>query len=722
MLFLRNILFLFCFLLVGFHSSANSFLLDSLLEKVEDISLEQDSSDLTSLYVEIGDQYLLDDNYSKALEYFELGLDQSDAQKNEKVFVKLLSGAGKANKRLTNYEVSLDYFHRIIEGKDFSLDYAAKADAHNNIGYIFKSLGEYQKAYQSLLDALHFHDLAKDSSGIGQDYYALGSIFFYQKRFNQSLTYYQKAKTIFTAIDDKRLIYKSYAAIGYNYSKLNQLDKSYEYGFQAYEMAQNLDYKLGMAYSRGNLAEVHLMKNELKLAEKMFLEALQLKMEINDNWGVIGAHLSLMNAYLVSDSPDKAIPHLDVAHKIAKEIGSKTRLIEIYQGYERTYEAMNDYPEAYSFLKKYTVLRDSVLNEKTLEEMGLAKKRFELEKKESEIALLTFQNNNLEQRKKIQQLQTYLILFLAFVLFISFWFVKSRLNLQKKTNQLLEEKNEEIEHQNAALHETQSQLVEVNVLLEQNNAILGSKNEEIAIKNKQLENSNEDLENFAYVASHDLKEPLRMINSYTALLKRRYNDMFDETGQEFMFFVTDAAKRMNVLLDDLLNYSRVGKSGTMDNIIDVNDVLLIVRSNLSKRLEEEKGIIQINKENMPSIISNHTQMVQLFQNIVSNALKFRGERDPLVTIDCSVKDGKNIFSIKDNGIGIAPEHQERVFEMFKRLHTRDEYEGTGIGLSTCKKIVVKHGGDIWLESEHGVGTTFYFSIPVKSDVPAPVMN
>ena len=396
--------------------------------------------------------------------------------------------------------------------------------------------------------------------------------------------------------------------------------------------------------------------------------------------------------------------------------------MEAYQAFEKIHESLNQYSEAHAYLRKYTELRDSVLSDKTVEEMGQAKKRFEIEKKESEIALLKSQNNILEQRKKIQQLQTYMILFFVFVLLVFIWFVKSRLNLQKKTNLLLEEKNEKIEYQNAALHETQKQLLNVNILLEQNNSVLGLKNEEIAIKNKQLENSNEDLENFAYVASHDLKEPLRMINSYTMLLKRRYNDMLDETGQEFMFFVTDAAKRMNVLLDDLLNYSRVGKSGAMDSMVDVNDVLLIVRSNLSKSLEEENGEIQINQNNIPTILSNHTQLVQLFQNIISNALKFRGERDPIVKVDCELKAGQHVFSVKDNGIGIAPEHQDRVFEMFKRLHTRDEYEGTGIGLSTCKKIVQKHNGELWLESEYGVGATFYFSIPVKTEAPQPVLN
>jgi len=503
---------------------------------------------------------------------------------------------------------------------------------------------------------------------------------------------------------------------------MGEYDKSKEYGIHALEMAKALDYELGVGYSLGNVAHVHLAQGRMKLAKTMLLESNKIKAKLNDKWGTIGGHLGLTKVYLKCKMPDKALPHAQSALDLSKTIGSRTRIMEAYQAFEKIHEALNQYPEAHTYLRKYTELRDSVINDKTVEEMGQAKKRFEIEKKESEIALLKSQNNILEQRKEIQQLQSYLMLFFVFVLLISIWFVKSRLNLQKKTNLLLEEKNEKIEYQNAALHETQKQLLEVNILLEENNSILGSKNEEIAVKNKQLENSNEDLENFAYVASHDLKEPLRMINSYTTLLKRRYNSVLDETGQEFMFFVTDAAKRMNVLLDDLLNYSKVGKNGSMDNMIDVNDVLLIVQSNLSKRLEDENGTIQIQKDNIPTILSNHTQMVQLFQNIISNALKFRGKRDPVVIVDCKVKEGQHIFSVKDNGIGIALEHQERVFEMFKRLHTRDEYEGTGIGLSTCKKIVQKHGGEIWLESEHGVGTTFYFSIPVRTEVPELSLN
>ena len=700
---------------------SNADTLDSLLAETKSISSNNTSSNLSTLHLEIGNEYFINDDYSKALEHFKTGLDIPNVKQDDS-YIQLLSGIGRANERLNNYDIALEYFAKVIDSKEGIATHSELANAHQHIGTIYKALGDYQKAYQSVLDALHFHTLEKDSSGIGRDYYAIGSIFFYQGRFEQSLENYKKAQEIYFAIDDKRLIYASYAAIGSAYIELGDYEKSYEYGSESLKMAKELDYQLGMAYSLGNLGHVHLVQGNMKLAKTMLQESLNIKSKLNDKWGMIGGNLGLADVYLKCKMSNKAIPHAEAALDLAQTIGSRTRMMEAYQAFEKIYEAQNQFPEAHAYLRKYTELRDSVLNDKTVEEMGQAKKRFEIEKKESEIALLKSQNNIFEQKEKIQQLQTYLMLFFVFVLLISIWFVKSRLNLQKKTNLLLEEKNEKIEYQNAALHETQKQLLEVNILLENNNLILGSKNEEIALKNKQLENSNEDLENFAYVASHDLKEPLRMINSYTALLKRRYNSVLDETGQEFMFFVTDAAKRMNVLLDDLLNYSRVGKNGTMDNMTNVNDVLLIVQSNLSRRLEEENGVIHIQKDNIPTILSNHTQLVQLFQNIISNALKFRGERDPVVLVDCKIKNGQHIFSVKDNGIGIAPEHQERVFEMFKRLHTRDEYEGTGIGLSTCKKIVQKHGGEIWLESEHGVGTTFFFSIPVRTQVPEPMLN
>ena len=229
--------------------------------------------------------------------------------------------------------------------------------------------------------------------------------------------------------------------------------------------------------------------------------------------------------------------------------------------------------------------------------------------------------------------------------------------------------------------------------------------------NKQLEHSNEDLQQFAYVASHDLKEPLRMINSYTKLIEKRYNHLLDDTGKEFMYFVIDAVKRMETLLDDLLDFSKAGTQEAPKEAISIESVMALVEANLRHRFELLNAKMIVKNENFPSVRVHRTQLLQLLQNLLSNGVKFKGDRDPVVIVSSEKKENGYVISVKDNGIGIADENKKKVFEMFKRLHTRDEYEGTGIGLATCKRIVSSWGGDIWVESEVGQGSTFFFSIP-----------
>ena len=203
-------------------------------------------------------------------------------------------------------------------------------------------------------------------------------------------------------------------------------------------------------------------------------------------------------------------------------------------------------------------------------------------------------------------------------------------------------------------------------------------------------------------------------------MERKYNDQLDENGKEFMHFIVDAVDRMKTLLDDLLDYSRSGKQELPDTLISVADMMIVVSSNLAKQIEDNKGSLIVRSENLPSILAHKSQLMQLLQNLVSNGMKFRGERDPIIIVDCQKKKDLFIFSVKDNGIGISKNNQEKVFEMFRRLHTKEEYAGTGIGLATCKKIVSNMGGDIWVESEEGVGSTFFFAVPCPAEVVVSV--
>ncbi len=232
----------------------------------------------------------------------------------------------------------------------------------------------------------------------------------------------------------------------------------------------------------------------------------------------------------------------------------------------------------------------------------------------------------------------------------------------------------------------------------------------------ELARSNRDLEQFAYVASHDLQEPLRMVATYTQLLAERYRGKLDGDADKYIHYAVDGALRMQKLVQDLLAFSRVGRQGFALQSTDCNTVLQVALKNLETATQESGAIIE--HAELPTLMADSSQLLQVFQNLIGNAIKFRGAQPPLIRVHAELVGKEWIFSVEDNGIGIAAEHIQSVFVVFRRLHTRAEYPGNGIGLSICKKIIEQHGGRIWIESEAGKGSSFRFALPVRKQPPA----
>lgn len=224
----------------------------------------------------------------------------------------------------------------------------------------------------------------------------------------------------------------------------------------------------------------------------------------------------------------------------------------------------------------------------------------------------------------------------------------------------------------------------------------------------ELQRSNKELEQFAYIASHDLQEPLRMVTSFTKLLEQRYADKLDSQANQIINFAVDGATRMQALINDLLAYSRVGRQGKALELIDCEVAVKKAIANLQFIIQESGASIKIDP--LPKLKADAAQLVQLFQNLIGNAIKYRSQKPPEVSVGAERQQGEWLFWVCDNGIGIDPQQRERVFLIFQRLHSRQEYPGTGIGLAICKKIVERHDGRIWIESEVGRGSTFYFTI------------
>ncbi len=226
---------------------------------------------------------------------------------------------------------------------------------------------------------------------------------------------------------------------------------------------------------------------------------------------------------------------------------------------------------------------------------------------------------------------------------------------------------------------------------------------------QELERSNRELDQFASVCSHDLQEPLRVISNFVPLLDRRYGDKLDEEGRRILSYIEKSSKRMSDLVRDLLRYSRLGAQNAIREVMDGEQPLEEAIQNLQVALQESGGKVVYGK--LPPVTGSRTQIVQLFQNLIGNAIKFHGEAPPVIEVDA--KDGglHYRFSVRDNGIGIDGKYAGRIFDIFRRLHSQDEYPGTGVGLAICKKVVDRHGGKIWVESEPGCGSTFFFTLP-----------
>jgi signal transduction histidine kinase len=249
-----------------------------------------------------------------------------------------------------------------------------------------------------------------------------------------------------------------------------------------------------------------------------------------------------------------------------------------------------------------------------------------------------------------------------------------------------------------ALHEKQERLLRRQV------------EENLARKVDELARSNADLEQFAYVASHDLQEPLRMVAAYTQLLGERYRGKLDENADKFIGYASEGALRMQVLIQDLLAFSRVGRKAGASVKVDCNAVIEEVRQTLTSSLQESGATVT--HGDLPTLWGDRTQLAQLFQNLIGNAIKFHGKDAPVVSIQAEKSGEHWQFAVSDNGIGIAAEHMENIFVVFQRLHARNEYPGNGIGLAICKKIIERQGGKIWVESQPGRGSTFKFTLPL----------
>jgi signal transduction histidine kinase len=640
------------------------------------------------LYKAIGEAHLTKRNNDLAMSSFENALRIAEGQNLKKIQEDLLLKIGQTHNRLQDYPNAIKALKKLIL-ECIPTNSLLLSNTYSAISQAYQRLGNHELAYDYELQALHQNEILNDSSKIAHSLYQIGSIFFFHRNLEVAIDYYKQSLEVCESLKLKRGIFNCLAAIGGAYSRMEDTKNSIQYNLQSYELAKEMNYQTGLAYSTHNLGVNYMAKGALKIAHDYFFQSLELKNSNQDKWGSVATLRNIGDTYRLQNKQEESFKYLTEALEISKELNSKDRRYEVYISMADHYRAFGDFEQSNTFLYKSLSLKDTLNNEATLEKMSNAKVRFEI--KERETALM-------KKDKEIESVYKKVFTGSFLTLIVLLWLIFTRYRAQKAYNLVLEIKNQQIQAKNKELALANELQLENNIQIQE--------------QNRKLEISNGQLQRFAFIASHDLKEPLRSIGSYSNLLKRQYQQQLDATANDFLDYIASGVTRMYQLLNDVLEYSKINTTEENLTWIDSTKLIQGVQDSLKKQIEERSAIIQIGR--LPKIKINEIIAHQLFQNLISNAIKFTHKDSvPFIKISCEPKGEYLQFSVSDNGIGLDKAYENKIFEIFQRLHGKHEFEGTGVGLAICKKIVEQYNGEIWVESTLNNGSTFFFTLAVE---------
>ena len=669
-------LLLFLILLGSLPSFSNHSIVDSCVAALQSYPHSQLEKTYAKLLFKTGNAYYKEEKYDIALNYYFQSIEVAKAAGFDSLNLHLLLKMGDAFFWQSEYDNSLIYFHQALDfkGSSYSKTINDSTRIFSGLGNSFYYMGQIKKSYVNRMKALELNKGKGDSKAIADSYYALAELDREQGEYDVAKIKISHALELYLSLNQPQNVGYCYDMLSTIFFDLKDFKKALDYQ----NLACSSEYGLSSQYHEGYCAHsmglIHMGLNDYELALKYLNNALEIREESNQKEETVQTQIALAELRMLTGKcfQAKIILNRCLENPIANKVAPVRQNI-----YKKIYEVnfnCGDYKIAYDFQEKYYQLRDSIKGVITQKELANLSTIFELDQNKKELELM-------RKDKALNKLY-YIFICIVFLILIGIVGVGSWLfKKQYYYNSKLRDQKNQIVDQNKALHNS----------------------------NEKLKTANVELENFAYIASHDLKAPLRTVMSYTGLIEKRYAKVLDENGVEFLTLITEGVSHMHQLLDDVLSYSNVEK-GEVDFIpIDLNELITKVLQTLEVNIQEQNAII--NYEKLPIVLGNQIQLFQLFQNIIANAIKFIPEDvRPFIEISVLEKEGKPCIAIKDNGIGIEKKYHDRIFSLFKRLHSSKEYKGTGLGLSICKKIVDRHGGEIWLESDGASGTTFYFTL------------
>ncbi len=562
---------------------------------------------------------------------------------------------------------SIEYFEAGLTLAEKIKNAKYTAFLQNSLGIAYLNKGYYEKALRLLMSSLDYWNLnGGQPSKIIPISTNIASVYKKMKQYDQALSIYNQVLPIAEQTGNEYLICALNHNIGNLYLDLEDYEKALPFFRKALLIQNKPKYVVTTIGIYSNVGRLFTLERKLDSAFLYYEKSLHLAESIKSDYHIQSVYRGFGDLYMESGLFDKAIESYRKSLSGANQSQKIGAIADIQQEMAEAFRASGQFDSAFYYLKNHLQLRDTLYNEdlkRQIAEMNaiFSDKERDLEYKE------------LQTQERFRRIQLIFSVISSILLILGLIALFIRFREKKIANTLLE----------------------------------GQK-DAIATQNQLLKQSNSDLRQFAYVASHDLREPLRTIRSYLQLLRKRLGPQFPELGSEYVDFAIDGALRMDRLLRELLLYSRIGRENLPFEKVDLNEIVDTVRHNLGQQIEENEAIILA--DHLPVVEAQHMRMIQLFQNLISNSIKFRGVETPLIRISYEFKAQKHTITIKDNGIGIEAKFQEKVFTIFQRLHTQDEYEGTGIGLALCKRIVEQHGGEIWFESDAGFGTSFHITL------------
>ena len=584
----------------------------------------------------------------------------------------------------SNHKNAIEYYERFLGNNPGPELDSLKAIAYSNVAKIYTAIGSYGKAYEYHLEAILIEQEFSDNTRLCSSYYNIGILYFYYLvDYEEALKNFLEAKKY--AFDkDERYVIAINNALGATFERLGNLEQAFYYNNVALEMAERLKDQNGVAYALQNIGTTWMRNNQLDLALDNLQKSLVIFEKLVDRRGASLTHNYIGDIYVRNSDFFSAKRSFEKGLSLSKEINLKHQEVKALTGLALVQEELGNLKIVINLFKRIEGLRDSLANAKALGDLAKIRSQFEIAQREKELKTITERNQLLENQKILRNKIDKVISALLVLGCIFFCFLLYSYQKQKRVTNLIAEKNKALEELNS----------------------------HVELQNTKLEYANTELTQFAYVASHDLKEPLRTISSFSKLILDRYGRQMDSFASESFGFIIGAVDRMKLLLDDLLTYSRIDRvDAELDDLnlgLIINDVI----SNLIVKTQEVDATIDVDFGEMPQLAGIRTHFMQLFQHLISNGIKFKKKGvAPHITIDCVERNNDFTFRVADNGIGIPEKSKLVIFEMFTRLNNKHRYSGTGIGLATCKKIVDFYGGHIWVESEEGVGSTFYVRLP-----------